>query len=291
MPLESRRPGCATRPRRLHARSLGHTCAAIAIAGMATTASAQFPAPARPPAGAQGASGAASEAAPEATSLPSARSILDRHVKAVGGREAILAHKSIYMKGSLSMPAAGIGGTVEVFGAAPNKLLMKVAIDGVGEVAEGFDGTHAWSISPMTGPMLQEGKALEQRRLDAEFHGELHPDSRYVSITTEERTEFDGRPCYKVRLVRKIGGEDFEFYDVATGLKAGSITTRETPMGSIKSTSIETDYRQFGNLLHASTLKQQIGPVQQIMTVAAVEYDNVQPAVFDLPPAIRALVK
>ncbi|MGH9308166.1 MAG: hypothetical protein ACRD1U_02245, partial [Vicinamibacterales bacterium] len=212
-------------------------------------------------------------------------------VEAVGGRQAILAHKSIYMKGSLSMPAAGIAGTIEVFSAAPNRLLMKVAIDGVGEVAEGFDGTHAWSISPMTGPMLQEGKALEQKRLDAEFHGELHPDSRYVSMTTEERTEFDGRPCYKVRLVRKIGGEDVEFYDVASGLKAGSITTRETPMGSITSTSIETDYRKFGDLLQPATLKQQIGPVQQVMTVAAVEYDTVQPAVFELPPAIKALVK
>ena len=31
-----------------------------------------------------------------------------------------------------------------------------------------------------------------------------------------------------MQLVRKSGGEDIEFYDVATGLKAGSITTRET---------------------------------------------------------------
>jgi zinc protease len=290
MSLESRRPGSATPPRWLRARSIRHAFVGIVVVAITTTASAQLPAPARPSQGTPSTGGSVSDAV-AVKGLPSARSILDRHVEAIGGRRAVLAHKSIYVKGSLTMPAAGIGGTVEVYSAAPNKLLMKVAIDGVGEVAEGFDGTHAWSMSPMTGPMLQEGKALEQKRLDAEFHGELHPDSRYVSMITEERTEFDGRPCYKVRLVRKIGGEDFEFYDVATGLKAGSITTRETPMGSITSTSIETDYKKFGDLLHAATLKQQIGPVQQIMTVAAVEYDTVEPAVFDLPPAIKALVK
>jgi hypothetical protein len=246
-----------------------------------TTASAQPPAPARPPKAAPAGEGA----------LPSARSILDRHVEAIGGRQAVLSHKSIYMKGTLSMPAAGVGGTVEVFSALPNRLLMKVVIDGVGEIAEGFDGTHAWSISPMTGPMLQEGKQLEQKRVDAEFHGELNPDDRYVSMTTEERTEFDGRPCYRLRLVRKIGGEDFEFYDVATGLKAGSITTRETPMGAITATAVETDYRKFGNLLHPATMKQQFGPIEQVMTIATVEYDTVQPAVFELPQAIKALIK
>ncbi len=102
----------------------------------------------------------------------------------------------------------------------------------------------------MTGPMVLEGRQLEEKRFDADFHGELRGADRYASMTTLERTDFEGRPCYKVRLVRKSGGEDTEFYDVETGLKAGSITTRETQMGTVTGTTVATNYRKFGNLLH-----------------------------------------
>lgn len=143
----------------------------------------------------------------------------------------------------------------------------------------------------MTGPMLLEGKQLEEKRFDSEFHSELRGDDRYQSLTTVEKVDFDGRPCYKVRLVRKTGGEDIEFYDAATGLKAGSITTRETQMGTVTGTTIETDYRKFGNLLQPTTVKSKVGGLQQVITITAVSYDSVPPATFDLPPGIKALLK
>jgi hypothetical protein len=278
------RPGCALRSARVKSLT-GAVLLAVAVGGLGSPLHAQFPPPARPPKQAP----APASAVPE--KLPTARSILDRHVEAMGGRDAVLRHKSVHARGTLTMPAMGMSGTLEVYAAAPNKSLLKVSLDGVGEVMEGFDGTHAWSISPMTGPMLQEGKELADKRFDADFHSELRPDSRYASMTTLEQTEFDGRPCYKVRLVRKTGREDIEFYDVATGLKAGSIVTRETHMGEVSATSVETDYRKFGSLLHATTLRQQVGPIEQVMRISVVEYDSVEPSVFELPAGIKALLK
>ena len=93
---------------------------------------------------------------PAADALPDAREIINRHIQAVGGRDAILAHKSMHAIGTLSVPASGIGGPVEIFGAtAPDRVVVKTTVTGIGEIAEGFDGSHAWSVSPMTGPMLQ----------------------------------------------------------------------------------------------------------------------------------------
>ena len=223
--------------------------------------------------------------------LPSARSVVDRHLAAIGGRAAVLAHSSTAAKGTLSMPKPGITGKLEIYGAKPNKSLLKISLGGVGEVSEGFDGTHGWSHSPVTGPMLLDGKQLEERKFDSEFYGELRDESRYSSMTTLEQTEFDQRPCHKVRLVRKSGGEDIEFYDVATGLKAGSITTRETHMGKVTVTTVETDYRKFGNLLQPTTIKSQTAGMEQVITIAAVEYDNVPASVFEMPAEIKALIK
>jgi hypothetical protein len=263
----------------------------LALASPGQQAYAQFPAPARPPKLATDLKTPQAETPAPPAELPSARSVLDKHVAAIGGREAVLSHSSTFARGTLSMPAAGLTGDLEIFGAKPNRTLLKITLPGVGEVMEGFDGRHGWSISPMTGPMILEGKQLEDKRFDSEFYGELRSTDRYSSITTVEQTTFEGRPCYKVRLVRKSGGEDIEFYDVATGLKAGSITTRETQMGTVTGTTVELDYRKFGNLLQPTTVRSEIGGMKQVITITAIEYDNIPLSVFDLPPGIKALLK
>lgn len=280
---------------RFSGRRLRGLTAALVTAGLLGVAvgnvSAQFPPPARPPkVGAQPSSPKQLE--PRPAQLPSARVILDKHLAAIGGRQAVLSHKSTHATGTLSMPAAGVTGAVDIYAAAqPNRTLLKVTLGGVGEVLEGFDGTHGWSISPMTGPMLLEGKQLEEKRFDSEFHSELRTNERYVSLTTLEQVDFEGRSCYKIRLVRKTGGEDIEFYDVATGLKAGSITTRETQMGTVTGTTVETDYKKFGNLLQPTTVRSQVGGLQQVITITSVNYDNVPASIFELPPGIKALLK
>jgi hypothetical protein len=224
--------------------------------------------------------------------LPSARSIIERHIKAIGGREAVLSHTSQHATGTFSVPAQGLVGTVEIYGAAnPNRAALKVNVPGLGEIASGFDGSHGWSLSPLLGPMLQVGKELEQARFDADFYGDLRDPKRYRSMKTVDKAPFDNRPCYKVSMVREDGSEDFDFYDVATGLRAGSLNTRETPMGSVKTTSIEGDYKKFGNLLLATSVVQQIMGVEQKISLATVEFDKVQPTAFDLPDQIKALIK
>jgi hypothetical protein len=233
---------------------------------------------------------AAAAAAKTDPALPSARAVIDRHIESIGGRAALLGHSSTHATGSFTVAGAGMTGTIEVFAAKPDKSVVKIAIPGVGDIVEAYNGTHGWTISAMTGPMLLQGKQLEEKKFDTDFYADLH-EGRYQSMTTVEKTEFDGRQCYKLKLVKKDGGEDFEFYDVATGLKAGRVATRETPMGTVTATSVETDYRKFGNLLLPTTVKNTVMGVQQIITIATVEYDKVAPAAFDPPAEIKALIK
>lgn len=223
--------------------------------------------------------------------LPPAREVLDRHVKAIGGRQAVLSHSSTRATGKVELPSLGLTGDLEIFAAKPNKSLTRFVLPGIGEIQEGFNGKTGWSISALTGPALLEGRQLEERRFDSDFYAELRPDDQFDSMTTVEQTTFDGRPCYKLRLVRRGGGEDFEFYDVQTGLRAGKTGTREMPMGAIAATSIESDYRRFGNTLVATRVKQSAMGVETVFTLTTVEFDNVQDSVFDPPAAIKALVK
>ena len=240
---------------------------------------------------------APSKAAPQAAAkstaakLPAAREIIDRYIKEIGGRAAILARSSAHVIGTASMPAAGITGKMETFHAKPNKFLQRISLPGIGDIEEGFDGKTGWTSSALTGPILFEGKQLEERAFDADFYDELKSPERYESIVTVEQTTFEERPVYKIRLVKKIGGEDVEFYDVQTGLRAGGVTTRESPMGPMQGTTSFGDYKKFGVLRQPATMKVTTLNVQMVMSILSLEYDTVDPAVFAPPPQIKALIK
>lgn len=267
------------------------TLAAAVIAGSALSARApQAPTPSKPT---PPATGAKLPAPAPTAALPSARSIIDRHIEAIGGRKAILSHTSSHATGTMTVAGSGITGALEIYSAKPDKSLVKINLGGIGEVVEGFDGVHAWSISPMTGPSLTQGKELEEKKFDANFYSDLHEEGRYASMKTVEKTTFDGRPCYKVSLTMKNGSEDIDFYDVQTGLKAGAIVTREAQMGMgpMSVTQVVLDYKKYGSILVPTTLKQTAMGVEQVLKLTAVEFDNVPPSMFEPPAQIKALLK
>ena len=243
-----------------------------------------------PPAHAQSATATVPKTA-DTAALPDAKTILERHVEAVGGRKALAARNSVKTTGTIEIPANGITGTLEAYSARPNKMFIKQSLAGVGEITEGFDGTNGWSINPVTGPTLLTGEELAQRAFDSDFDSTLNAATRFTSMKTLEKTQFDGRECYKVALVRKDGAEDIEFYDVATGLKAGTTGTRKTQMGPITSTQTVKEYKKFGDLLQPTVIAQSAMGVELTITFKTYEYDTVQPSVFEPPAPIKALLE
>ena len=181
--------------------------------------------------------------------------------------QAVLSHKSTHATGTLSMPAAGVTGAVEIFGAQPEQDaaqgLARRRRRGAGRIRRDARLEHFADDRP------DAARRQAARREAFRFRvPQRAPQRRRAtsSLTTLEQVDFEGRPCYKVRLVRKTGGEDIEFYDVATGLKAGSITTRETQMGTVTGTTVESEYKKFGNLLQPTMVKSQIGGLEQVIT-------------------------
>ena len=262
-------------------------CATSLLYAQAAAPATPAPVKSQPPATAK----AQPERPATADQLPSPRSIVDKYVQAIGGRKAILSHSSSHATGSFTVGGAGITGTVDIYNAKPAKSLVKTTIGGIGEIVEGFDGTRAWGISPMTGPTLPEGPELAQKQFDADFYGDLHDEAKYTSMKTLEKTTFEGRPVYKVSFVKKIGGEDIEYFDTETGLKLGTTGTREGPMGPMNITATQSDYKKFGDVMVPTTLKQSFSGVNNVITIASVEWDNVPPSTFQMPDTIKALIK
>jgi hypothetical protein len=236
-------------------------------------------------------SGPVSIAAAQTGDLPPAREIVDRFVAVIGGADAVRKYKSRRAVGTFNVPAQGITGTLEVLAAAPDRQVLRIHINGVGEIQQGYDGRIAWLIDPMTGPRLLEGAAYSQMQMDADFYGELHDAKHYTKIETVAREEFEGIPAYKVRLIRPSGEEDFEYFAVDGGLLVGNRVTRMSPMGPMPATTVFGEYKDVGGVRLATRVVQKVMGVEQIMTLTTIEHDTLDASVFALPASIKALVK
>ena len=229
------------------------------------------------------------QAAPAA--LPQPKDIIAKHVAAIGGEAAFKAVKSIHAKGEFELSAQGVKGDLEIIAARPAKLLLKVEIPSVGHVESGYDGKNGWTLDPLEGPKLLQGRALTEMAEDAWFDSTLHSADHVKSMTTVSKTEFDKRPAYEVKVVFQSGVEQTEYFDAETGLQIGTEAQRDTPMGVLPTTTLIREYKKFGSVMQATVLLQRTMGIDQVLRLSSVEYNTVPATAFDPPPPIKALIK
>jgi hypothetical protein len=228
---------------------------------------------------------------PTPKDLPPAQEVINRFLKEMGGKDTYEKHKSQHAKGTVEMPGQQIKGSLELFAAQPNKMLVKIDLPGAGPVTTGYDGKVGFMVNPLIGPMLLEGKMLEQVASQADFDHILHPMEDYKSMETIDLVPFEGQECYKLKLVDKSGMETIEYFSKKTGLQAGLSMRQESPLGAMNVTTAVSDYKKFGDITMPARISQKIAGMEQVMTFDTVEWDTVQDDVFELPKEVKALLE
>ncbi len=228
-----------------------------------------------------------------AQQLPAASAVIDKYLVAVGGKDALTKISSLHQTATMDIPTMGLSATMEMYRAAPNLMLIKQNVPGVGEIVQGFDGTVGWSTNPMQGPRLQVGKELEQLNEQARFMDNmLYSPNRFSVMETVGLVDFNGEKAYKLRLVSVPGGfETFEYFSAATGLQIGTETTQESEMGAVNIAITQGDYAKFGDIMLATKTEMKMGANQIVTRITDVKFNSVPPDIFELPAQVKALIK
>jgi len=221
--------------------------------------------------------------------LPSAADIFKRSVEAIGGEAAVRKHESMHMKGTLSMAAAKMQGSMEIRMLAPNKFLTSIEMGGIGRMSQGFDGTVGWSMNPMMGTQLLEGRTLDELRRSSDFYKELDPGKVWRTAKVVGVSDFAGHPCYEIAVEGDMGDGSL-FYGVDDGLARGMRMTVDSPMGKVPTTTRMVEYKPFDGLKLASKTEIEAMGAVQTMTIDSVDFTPVDPKVFELPAEVKALV-
>jgi len=161
----------------------------------------------------------------------------------------------------------------------------------MGTIENGCDGKIGWSVDPMSGPSLMTGKALNDAISEAQFDGAFNSPEFIKEATTLEKTTFGNRPAYKLRVVTKFNSESTVYLDAETYYQIGMEKISETPMGSMPTTTSAGEFKKFGAFMQPTVMVQSAMGFEQVIRLTSYEYDVVPPSAFDLPPAIKALIK
>lgn len=180
------------------------------------------------------------------------QSVIDKHIAAVGGRDALTKITSRKATGTIaiSTPAGDLTGPVELYIKAPTKSRAVMNLDltalggpGTLTIEQIFDGVTGWSINPMQGDQEITGTQLENMRnnfFPSPFLMKDSPDK----LELLPRETVAGKSWIVMKVTRPSGNIVTLYFDPATYLIARSVSTIDNPMGGTMQQSSESqDYR------------------------------------------------
>lgn len=192
--------------------------------------------------------------------------LIEKHVAAVGGCEALEKVTSTVMTGSFELPAMGATGTITMYAKAPNKRMTVINIDGFGEIFQGFDGERGFSVSPM-GSIDMSGQMLEDMKRDSLLHQELQLKQIYPKIEVKGKGKASDREAWILVMTPEKGNPVTAWFDAETFLMLKTSGVRITDQGEAEIETEFGDYREVpGTGMKAPHLIKQKLPVGEIIT-------------------------
>ncbi len=221
--------------------------------------------------------------------MPGAYEILEKHVEAIGGKEAWMETEGMRMVGSFDMPSFGMKGPIEIAVAAPNKQSVRVEVPGMGTVYEGTDGKAAWE-TPMPGQpaTMLEGETLEKEIKDADYYAEFSPKKKFPEAEVVGLVTHNDTKAYKLKLVSHTGQASTALFDKESGLLVQVMTTLDTPSGEQTMTTEYRDYREVKDGLMAAYGMKIVSPMfTQVLKFDTIEINpDFEKGTFDPPGAL-----
>ena len=225
---------------------------------------------------------------PQAAQLTTAEQVLDRYIQALGGKQAIANVQSMTVQGEVESTSTP-GKATFVYYAKPFKTLFKLTrVDGT-QITAGFDGKVSWTIAPK-GAEIDKDTALDAIRRDADLQYPLHQPDYFKKLELAGIRDFERHRCYWLHGTTNWGKDNNQFYDVETGLLAGYRFESDDSSKTVTYAIFE-DYRKFGGPLIATRNTTRAGNNRRTFIYKSVSYEPLAYSIFELPPAVKALVK
>jgi len=185
--------------------------------------------------------------------VQTADEIVEKHLAALGGRQALAKLTSRRATGtvSISTPGGDLTGPIELSYKAPNKsrAYMQLDLSAVGvadkmTIEQKFDGTAGWMLNSMQGDTAITGNQLENMKNNSFPSSLLTYKESGIKIEVLPREQIAGKDVIVLTATPKTGSATKLYLDASTYLVVRSVAKLESPeMGTVEQTSDLSDYR------------------------------------------------
>jgi len=183
----------------------------------------------------------------------SADDIIEKHLAAMGGRQALAKLTSRTAVGTVTVgtQAGDLSGPIETWAKAPNKsrAVLKLDLTPVGMsdtmiVDQRFDGTDGWSLNSIQGDTPMEGDQLNSVRNNMFPSGFLNYKEQGTTVAILPKEMVAGKDLIVLQVTPKTGPVSKVYLDPVTFLAVRSWARVTLPqVGEIEQTSEALDYR------------------------------------------------
>lgn len=175
--------------------------------------------------------------------LPTVKEVLDKYVKALGGRDAIEKAKTRTAKGTVELLPMNLKGTFESFAAPEAKSYSKLSITGVGDLLEGSDGKTSWAINPIQGSRERTGAELAQSKLINDFYRDIRLEKLFPKMELKGIEKVGEKEAYVVTAAADGVPAETWYFDTQSGLMIRSDASIIAPEGSQAVSVFYEDHR------------------------------------------------
>jgi len=138
---------------------------------------------------------------------------------------------------------------------------------------------------------IDRDSPVEAIRRDADLQYALHQPDYFNKLELAGIVDFEGQRCYWLHGTTHWGKDNNQFYDVRTGLLAGYRFQSDSSASSEVTIALFQDYKSFGGPLVATKNITRTGDRTQTITFTSVSYEPLDDSMFELPKAVKALLK
>jgi outer membrane lipoprotein-sorting protein len=220
--------------------------------------------------------------------------LLEKNMKAMGGKDKLTAVQSMRLTGKMKM--GPMEAPITIVKARPSEMRIDFTIQGMtGTTA--FDGKTGWSLLPFTGnkePQKMTDEQVKDLRADADFDGATFDyKAKGNKVDYVGKVDVEGTPAYKLHVTTKEGRESNVYLDAETYLAIRSDGTRNVNGQDMEMESTIGDYKTVDGLTMSYSMESHVKGKQgmgQAITIDKIELNpKVDAAMFAMPaPAAAA---
>ena len=226
---------------------------------------------------------AVAQTAPQAA-LPSVDQVLDKYVKAIGGKAAFEKLTSRVSKGTFEMDQMPGPAAEEIDAKAPNKEYMVTDAPDFGRVRRGFNGAAGWEDNPQMGLRDITGPELAAMKRDADFYGAVNLKELYPKMTVKGKESVNGHDAYEIEASPPDGAADTLYFDADSGLLVRMQREAVGPNGKVTVDITFDDYREVDGIKLPYVMHFSTGELAFVIKLNEVKHNvPIDDAKFDKP--------